>query len=109
VWKGDTEGESGTDWETFSGTVAGITSRQFIKGFPFIPKTFYIDVTREYLPADHTEEPFYEFDYYDQKIYEATGVREWVKEKYRYKIKDPKQLEKVWKYYKQPKQQHDNI
>jgi hypothetical protein len=104
IWKGDTEGESGNDWDTFTGTVAGITSRQFIKGFPFIPKKFYIDVTREELPADHTEEPFYEVEYYDQKIYEATGVKEWVKEKYRYKIKNPKQLEKVWKYYKQPKQ-----
>lgn len=104
VWKGDTEGESGNDWDTFTGTVAGVTSRQFIKEFPFTPKTFYIDVTRKELPADHTEEPFYELEYYDQKIYEATGVKEWKKEKYRYVIKDPKQLERVWKYYKQPNQ-----
>ena len=46
IWKGDTEGESGNDWDTFSGTVEGITSRQFLQGFPFTPKTFYIDVTR---------------------------------------------------------------
>lgn len=103
VWKGDTEGEPGNDWDTFTGTVAGITSRQFIKGFPFTPKTFYIDVTREELPIDHTEEPYYQIDFYDEKVFKATGVKEWYKQKYRYKIKDPKQLERVWKYYaKQP-------
>lgn len=29
---------------TFSGQVAGINSRQYIKSFPFNPKTFFIDV-----------------------------------------------------------------
>lgn len=46
VWKGDTEGASGNDWDTFTGSVEGIRSRQCIKSFPFKPKTFYIDVTR---------------------------------------------------------------
>jgi len=110
VWKGDTEGEAGNDWDTFTGTVEGISSTQLIKGFPFTPKTFYIDVTREELPADYTEEPFYELEYYEQRVYrdqrvqKTPNVIEWKKEKYRYVIKDPKQLERVWKYYKQPTQ-----
>ena len=99
VWKGDTEGESGNNWDTFCGTVEGIQSRQLIREFPFTPKTFYIDVTREFLPADWNEEPFYENQYYDTKIFEETGVREWKTEKYRYLIKDKRQLERVWKYY----------
>lgn len=102
IWKGDTEGESGNDWDTFSGTVEGISSRQFIKDFPFIPKTFYIEVTREELPSDWNEEPFYEVEFYDDKVYKATGIKQWIKEKYRYKIKDMSQLEKVWKYYRKP-------
>ena len=52
VWCGDTPGESGNTWDTFSGTVQGIKSRQYIKEFPFEPKTFYINATREMLPAD---------------------------------------------------------
>lgn len=102
VWKGDTEGESGNDWDTFTGNVEGIKSRQFLQGFPFTPKTFYIDVTREMLPEDWNQEPFIENEFYDTKIFEETGVREWKKEKYRYLIKDKNQLEKVWKYYKKP-------
>jgi hypothetical protein len=102
IWKGDTQGESGTDWDTFSGTVEGIRSRQFIQKFPFTPKTFYIDVTREMLPEDWTEEPFYKNEFYDTKIFEETGVREWRVEKYRYKIKDKNQLDRVWKYYRKP-------
>lgn len=102
VWKGDSEGSSGSDWDTFSGTVEGIRSRQFINGFPFTPKTFYIDVTREQLPEDWTQEPFYEYKTYDTKIFEETGIREWSVEKYRYKIKNMEQLNKVWKYYRKP-------
>lgn len=99
VWKGDTKGESGNDWDTFSGTVEGITSRQFIKEFPFTPKTFYIDVTREILPADWTEEPFYENKFYNTKEFEETGIKNWFVEKTRYKIKDHSQLKRVFKYY----------
>jgi hypothetical protein len=99
VWKGDTEGESGNAWDTFTGTVEGLSSSQYVKSFPFTPKTFYIDVTRELLPLDWEEEPYFKNEYYDTKVYEETGVREWKVEKYRYKIKYPKQLERVWKYY----------
>jgi hypothetical protein len=48
-----------------------ILSRQFIKGFPFIPKTFYVDV-----------------------IEEETSKDNWV-----FHIKDEKQLDKVFEYY----------
>jgi len=101
VWCGDTPGESGNTWDTFSGTVQGIKSRQYIKEFPFEPKTFYIGVTREMLPIDWQEEPFFQDkDYYNISEYEATGVKNWIPgDKYRYVIKDIKQLDEVWKYY----------
>jgi hypothetical protein len=99
IWKGDTPGESGNDWDTFTGNVEGILSRQYVKSFPFIPKTFYIDVTRETLTADWTQEPFIEWDYYDTKHFEQTGEKVWQKEKYRYIIKNKRQLNRVWKYY----------
>jgi len=101
IWCADTPGESGNNWDTFSGTVNGITSRQYIKGFPFEPKTFYINVTREKLPHDWDEEPFYqEKDYYITEEFEVTGVKKWiVGDKYRYVIKDMKQLDGVWEYY----------
>ncbi len=87
VWKGDTEGESGNNWDTFTGTVEGIKSRQFLKGFPFTPKTFYIDCTRvPYDPAVHSE-----------KDAISCGDGEYI-----YLIKDRQQLEKVWKYYRKP-------
>lgn len=41
VWKGEEA------WDTFTGVVEGIGSRQGIKEFPFMPRTFYIDVYRE--------------------------------------------------------------
>jgi hypothetical protein len=99
---GDTEGESGNTWDTFSGTVQGIKSRQYIKGFPFEPKIFYIGVTREMLPVDWEEEPFFQDkDYYNISEFEATGVKNWIPgDKYRYVIKDMKQLDEVWEYYK---------
>lgn len=103
IWKGDTEGESGNDWDTFTGNVEGILSRQFIKSFPFTPKTFYIDVTRQQLPEDWTEEPFIEGkEYYIISEFEKTGIRKWHKDKYRYIIKDSAQLKKVWEYYSDP-------
>lgn len=100
VWKGDTVGESGNSWDTFTGNVEGILSRQYVKSFPFTPKTFYIDVTREQLPEDWTEEPFIQGnDYYITSEYERTGEKIWHKDIYRYKIKNKKQLERVWRYY----------
>lgn len=44
---------------TFTGDVSGLCSRQCIKGFPFHPKTFYVDVEEvPYDPDIHTD--FYE-------------------------------------------------
>ena len=93
TWKGESE------YDTFSGTVSGISSSQYIKKFPFKPKTFYIDVVKEILPEDWTEEPFYEFDYYSNAEFEKTGVKNWKKQKYRYSIKDMSQLDAVFEYY----------
>jgi hypothetical protein len=47
------------------------TGRQYVKSFPFTPKTFYIDVIKEEVAKDDWE--FY--------------------------IKNQKQLDRVWKYY----------
>lgn len=51
-----------------------IRCSQEIKGFPFTPKTFYIDCIEEEVAPD------------DWEMY----------------IKDPKQLDEVWEYYKKP-------
>lgn len=51
-----------------------IRSRQYIKEFPFTPKIFYIDMIDTEIAPDDWE----------------------------FKVKNPKQLEKVWKYYKKP-------
>lgn len=58
--------------------VKKIQSRQYIKGFPFEPKTFYIDRVRILVGDDKNNEDHYE-DY----------------------VKDPSQLEEVFKYYKE--------
>jgi len=52
-----------------------VSSRQFIRAFPFEPKTFYIDVVDKSVGKDGT------FDHY---------------------IKDEKQLHEVFSYYKSP-------
>ena len=64
VWTGEGRGD------TFTGTVDDIRSSQNLK-FPFMPKTFYIDVIG----------------------------KEVEKHNWEYHIKDPKQLDKVFKYY----------
>jgi len=57
--------------------VKQITSRQYVKEFPFEPKTFYVDRVRVLVGDDKNNEDHYE-DY----------------------IKDPTQLDEVFKYYK---------
>jgi hypothetical protein len=75
-------------------------SRQYVKSFPFTPKTFYINVTREQLPEDWDQEPFTEGkEWYDIDEFNRTGVKNWHKDKYRYLIKDNSQMERVFKYY----------
>lgn len=97
VWKGEKE------WDTFTGRVClpnggYIRSRQYVK-FPFEPKTFYVDVYKEILPTDWNQEPFMEWDYYLESEYQETGVKRWITEKYRYIVKDMKQLDEVFEYY----------
>ena len=87
IWQGE------ESWDTFGGTVEGISSFQNIKGFPFIPKTFYIDVIREY----NTEEYFEEngIHYFETGWADEDGNRHY----YTQKIKDPSQLDEVKEYY----------
>lgn len=72
VWK--TQNES--TWSGYATHPDGskIKSRQFIKGFPFEPKTFTIDVIEKEIGKDDWE----------------------------FIIKDPKQLDEVYEYYKKP-------
>lgn len=67
---------SGSFWLSKEDYLAGDRSKMigkahYVKSFPFTPKTFYIDVIEEEVAKDYWE------------MY----------------VKDPKQLEKVWKYY----------
>lgn len=78
------------DWDTFTGTVEGIKSSQTIKEFPFTPKTFYIDVTREKVDVDpHTKEAK------DSRSLVICGDGVYI-----YHIKDRTQLDEVFKVYK---------
>jgi len=74
VWKGEKDGD------TFTGKVEEVNSSLNIK-FPFIPKTFYIDVVKVYGDKD------------DDCIVDGDGKY------YTYKIKDEKQLDEVAEYY----------
>ena len=87
VWKGE------EDWDTFTGSVYYdernfelISSRQYVK-FPFKPKTFYIDVVR--IPISKEEAEKRELHYIEDGFNEC----------YYTILKDPKQLDKVFKYY----------
>lgn len=87
VWKGE------EDWDTFTGRVyidekdfELIGSNQFAK-LPFKPKTFYIDVVR--VPITKEEAESRNLHYIEDgfnKCYYTT-------------LKDPTQLDKVFKYY----------
>lgn len=84
IWRGDIGGD-------FSGSVEGISSIA-IKGFPFTPKTFYIDVSDyRYIKNEDgslTEDP--EGDWWEHEI------------------KDRGQLEEVWEYYLKPEEPSDD-
>ena len=88
IWRGDTEGESGNTWDTFTGTVAGITSRQCVKSFPFTPKSFYIDLHSEM----YDETNILHLEHKVDVVSCGPGDRI-------YFIKFPEQLEKVFEYY----------
>lgn len=87
VWKG------AEDWDRFTGSVYYddrnfelINSRQYVK-FPFKPKTFYIDVVR--IPITEKEAESRNLHY----------IKDGFNECYYTILKDPKQLDKVFKYY----------
>jgi len=87
VWKGV------EDWDTFTGSVYVdelafelVRSSQFVK-FPFKPKTFYIDVVRVPITKEDAESRnlHYIEDGFNKCYYTI--------------LKDPTQLDKVFKYY----------
>ena len=87
VWKGV------EDYDTFTGSVYVddknfelIGSSQFVK-FPFKPKTFYVDVVR--VPISKEEAEKRDLHYIEDGFNEC----------YYTILKDPKQLDKVFKYY----------
>ena len=87
VWKGI------EDWDTFTGRVyvdnVGfelISGSHFVK-FPFKPKTFYIDVVRVQITKEEAE---------SRNLHYIEGNNEC----YYTILKDPKQLDVVFKYYK---------
>lgn len=89
VWKGVEE------YDTFCGRVYVdekdfklISSKQIIKGFPFKPKTFYIDVIR--IPITKEEAERRDLHYIED---ENGGC-------YYTILRDVKQLDSVYKYYK---------
>lgn len=83
VWRGEEEGD------VFTGTVGDISSRQYIKSFPFTPKTFYVDVVKQYFEGKPEDtEP-----YHEEKA-EDGSVRY-----YKYVINNRAQIEEVFAYY----------
>lgn len=83
VWQGK------EDWNTFTGMVEEFHSGQNIKEFPFVPKTFYIDVIDiEFDEKIHTE---------DDRYYEDEKGKKYIKV-----IKDRNQLKEVFEYYQNP-------
>jgi hypothetical protein len=87
VWKGEEY------WDTFTGRVyidnkdfELIGSSQCVK-FPFTPKTFYLDVVRVPITKEEAE---------SRKMHYIEGNKN---ECYYTVLKNPKQLERVFKYY----------
>lgn len=80
IWQGE------DDFDSFTGYMFGIGSAHYIKSFPFIPKTFRINLKRElYNPQIHGENV-------ENVISCGSGD-------YIYFIKDEKELDQVWNYY----------
>lgn len=79
IWQGEDK------YDTFTGQVEDIASWQYIKGFPFTPKRFYIDVYNE-----KYDENIHKNEHYSK---DDDG------NKYVTRIKDRTQLKEVEKYY----------
>ena len=80
VWHGE------DDWDSFTGTICGISSRQYIKKFPFKPKTFRINLRRELYDAKNPEHIGGEVI--------SCGPGNMI-----YFLKDKNELNEVWEYY----------
>ena len=79
-------------WDRFTGTLNGYRSSNYIKEFPFMPKTFFVEVIRE--PYDKDNPEHQELD-----VVETGNVVNRTEGDFVYKIKDPAQLEEVFNYY----------
>jgi len=90
VWQGEQK------WDTFVGSVyldnnckTVVSSRQYINGFPFKPKTFYVDTYRKYISKDEITKDLY-YIQEDSNTFYITIV------------KDINQLKEVFEYYRKP-------
>lgn len=81
------------DYDTFTGSVGGIYSSQYIKSFPFTPKQFTVHVYREL------------YDKENPKHQNCSDVVECGSGTYAYFIKDPNELLEVAEYYDMVKTQ----
>jgi len=73
------------NYQRFTGKVEEFTSQQKIKGFPMLPKTFYIDVEL----VDCEENTIYD----DEQLIDVEG------KKMVYRIKNKKDLDQVFEFY----------
>jgi len=80
IWKGEDQ------WDTFTGSIQGIGSSHYIKSFPYMPKTFYVNVYRELYDENNPKHK-------DADVISCQGGD------MAYFIKDEKQLEEVFNYY----------
>lgn len=78
VWQGEDK------WDSFTGTIEGVTSRQCIKEFPFTPKTFHVNCYR--IP-------------YDKELHNASDAVSCASGDFVYFIKNREQLKEVFEYY----------
>ena len=80
VWR---EGEIG-----FTGWVEGISSMQYVKGFPFAPRTYYVDVEKVFIVEEVSQEDDFNVDEQGNKFY--------------WKIVNRRQLDDVFEYFAKP-------
>lgn len=79
-------------WDRFTGTLNGYRSSNYIKEFPFMPKTFFVEVIRE--PYDENNP-----EHKDLDVVETGNIVNRTSGDFVYKIKNPIQLEEVFNYY----------
>lgn len=87
VFKGEEE------HDTFTGTVEGVKSRQYIK-LPFTPKSYTVRVYKDYVIG----EPADKENFYEEKLTDGTTRY------YQYRIANKDLLNEVYGYYKSPEE-----